>query len=123
MTTKINNTVKIKNIELTLLFLLGMVAIVHYMGLLDMKMYFSGIIFFAVCVYISFLWKEAKGDERDEYIKAKTDRYLFLLCNFIISLYILLGIILHFDFSIPLLFLSIMTLSKIIISKFLDLKN
>jgi hypothetical protein len=113
----------INYIEIVLLGLLGLIAIVHYMGLLDMKMYFSGIIFFAICAYVLFLYRETSGDERTEYIKAKTDRYLYLLCNFIISIYILLGIILHFDFSIPLFFLSVMTLSKIIISKILEINN
>lgn len=109
--------------EYILLASLFVVGVVHYLGLLDMKMYFSGILFLIVCVYISFLWKENIVDERSEFIKSKTDRLLFLLLNAILSVYVLLGILIHFDYNNSLLLLAGITIAKIVISKYLENKN
>ena len=109
--------------EYFLIGILALVAIVHYAGLLDMKMYFSGILLLLVCVYISLVITEKKGDERDEFIKAKTDRYLYLFINILLSIYVLFGILFHFDNTLATALLGIITLAKIIIGKFLQNKN
>lgn len=121
------NTIVKKHIinytEYILLSSLLLVGVLHYLDLLDMKMYFSGLLFLVVCVYISLLWKENVGDERTEFIKAKTDRYLFLILNFILSIYVLFGILLHYDYNQGLILLSLITFTKILISKHLENKN
>jgi len=120
--------IKIKNYiknyaEYFLVGILAFVAFVHYAGLLDMEMYFSGITLLIVCVYISLVVTEKNGDERNELIKAKTDRYLYLFVNILLSGYVLTGILFHLDIKLATIFLGIMTLSKIIIGKILQNNN
>ncbi len=97
--------------------------LIHYFGFLDQGMMYSGIIILLVCSFIGLIWKEKVLDERDEFIRAKTDRYLFLLTLSIVSISILIKTFSHQDYFDELLLLTILSICKLMISKFLTSKH
>lgn len=91
--------------------------VTYYFDLLKDGMMMSGIFAVVIMVYISMLWAEKIKDERDEYIRSKVDRILYIL-----TLVIVLGDIIYKTFShqsymSDIIILTILSLSKIVLSK------
>ena len=91
--------------------------ITYYFDLLKDGMMMSGIFAVVIMVYISMLWAEKIEDERDEYIRSKVDRVLYIL-----TLVMVLGDIIYKTFShqsymSDIIILTILSLSKIVLSK------
>ena len=106
---------KIKEYVLALIIIATFIT--YYFDLLKDGMMMSGIFAVVIMVYISMLLAEKIEDERDEFIRSKVDRILY-----IITLVIILGDILYKTFShesymSDIIILTILSLSKIILSK------
>lgn len=104
-------------------FYLGLIILslmfVHFFGLLDQSMMFSGLILILSFTFIGLVWGERSVDERDEFIRAKTDRYLYLLTLTSLSVLILFKTFAHIDYFYELILISILTFGKLVISKYL----
>ena len=103
--------------EYVLAFVIIATFITYYFDLLKDGMMMSGIFAVVIMVYISMLWAEKIEDERDEYIRSKVDRILYIL-----TLVIVLGDIVYKTFShqsymSDIIILTILSLSKIVLSK------
>ena len=103
--------------EYVLAFVIIATFITYYFDLLKDGMMMSGIFAVVIMVYISMLWAEKIEDERDEYIRSKVDRILYIL-----TLVIVLGDIIYKTFShqsymSDIIILTILSLSKIVLSK------
>ena len=64
--------------EYVLAFVIIATFITYYFDLLKDGMMMSGIFAVVIMVYISMLWAEKIEDERDEYIRSKVDRILYI---------------------------------------------
>lgn len=103
--------------EYVLAFVIIATFITYYFDLLKDGMMMSGIFAVVIMAYISMLWAEKIEDERDEYIRSKVDRILYIF-----TLIILLGDIVfktfsHQSYMSDIIILTILSLSKIILSK------
>lgn len=108
------HTTKLKEYVLAFLILASFAT--YYFDLLQDGMMTSGIIAVVIMLYISMIWAEKINDERDEYIRSKVDRFLY-----IITLVVILGDIVHKTFAhesymSSVVILTILSLSKILLS-------
>lgn len=106
---------KIKEYVLALIIIATFIT--YYFDLLKDGMIMSGIFAVVIMLYISMIWAEKIEDERDEYIRSKVDRILYIF-----TLIILLGDIVYKTFShqsymSDIIILTILSLSKIVLSK------
>ena len=111
---------KIKIGEFVLGISIVLLFLVHYFGFLDQSMIFSGILVTLVCAFIGLVWKEQALDEREEFIRTKTDRYLFLLTLSLISLSIIYKTFNHINYFEELLLLVILSIIKLFLSRFIS---
>ena len=112
--------------KLTEIFLGGTLFalfLVHILGLLDQSMMFSGFLVTLTCLYIAIIWQEKTLDERDEYIRAKTDRYLYLLTLSVLILSIIYKTFSHENYLYELILVAILSIGKLVISKVLREKH
>ncbi len=109
--------------EIILGSLIAFSLIVHFFDLLNDSMMFSGIIVIIILGYITTLFQEKTSDERDEYIRNKTNRYLFVLTTTLLLLIIIFKIFTHIDYKQELLLLTIIAFAKIVLNKFLTDNN
>ncbi len=113
--------IKVKEYVLALIIIATFIT--YYFDLLKDGMMMSGIFAVVIMVYISMLWAEKTEDERDEYIRSKVDRILYIL-----TLVIVLGDIVYKTFSHQsyindIIILTILSLSKIVLSKVIKNTN
>jgi nitrate reductase gamma subunit len=91
--------------------------ITYYFDLLKDGMMMSGIFAVVIMVYISMLWAEKIEDERDEYIRSKVDRLLYILTLIIVLGGIVYKTFSHQSYMSDIIILTILSLSKIVLSK------
>ena len=113
----------IKFAELILGLTLLIIVIIYITGLFDASMMISGAVVVLMCVYIGVLWSEGAVDERDEYIRSKVDRSLYILAIFLISANVLYYAFLHIDYKPQLVILCVLSASKLLLSKIIKEKN
>jgi hypothetical protein len=116
---KISNDAK----EYILGFLILVTFVTYYFDLLKDGMMTSGLIAIVVLSYIALIWSEKVHDERDEYIRLKVDRYLY-----IITMSLFLGVIIyktsiHHSYMTEIVILTVLALSKIILTKVVKSNN
>ena len=99
------------------------IVIIYITGLFDASMMISGAVVVLMCVYIGVLWSEGAVDERDEYIRSKVDRSLYILAIFLISANVLYYAFLHIDYKPQLVILCVLSASKLLLSKIIKEKN
>ena len=68
-------------------------------------------------VYIGIIWQEKMYDERDEYIRAKVDRYLYIITLGLIFADIVYKTFAHQSYMDGVIILTILSLAKVILSK------
>ncbi len=109
--------------EIVLSAVIALSLIVHFFDLLNDSMMFSGVIVIIILGYITTLFQESIQDERDEQIRFQTNRYLYILTTFILLAIIIYKIFTHINYQEELLILTIISIAKIILSKFLNEHN
>ncbi len=112
---------KIKEYVLGAVILLAFAL--YYFDVLKDGMMISGIFAVIIMLYISMIWREEVLDERDEYIRSKTDRYLYIVTLIIILLDVVYKTFTHQSYMSEVIILTILSLSKIVLGKFLKDRN
>lgn len=102
--------------EITLAGLLAGLLVAHFLGLFDPGMMVSGLMVVFSCAYIGFLWRESIYDERDEYIRAKVDRILYIFTLLLLTVVIVYKAFAHENYISEILIISLLSFGKIIIS-------
>ncbi len=116
---KINSKVK----EYILGFLILVTFITYYFDLLKDGMMMSGILAVVVMFYISMIWSEKVSDERDEYIRSKVDRMLYIITMILFLIDIIYKTFIHESYMSEIIILTILALSKIFLSKLVKERN
>ncbi len=116
---KINNNTK----EYILGFSILTTFVIYYFDLLKDGMVMSGLIAVLVMLYISVLWNENVNDERDEYIRSKVDRYLYIITMSLFLMDIIYKTFSHQSYMSEIIILTILALSKIFLSKLVKSNN
>jgi hypothetical protein len=108
-------------------YLMAVVIIVtfitYYFDLLKDGMMMSGVFAVIIMVYISMLWAEKIEDERDDYIRSKVDRILYILTLLIVLGDIVYKTFNHQSYMSDIVILTVLSLSKIILSKIIKETN
>lgn len=112
---------KIKEYVLGAVILLAFAL--YYFDILKDGMMISGVFAVIIMLYISMIWREEVLDERDEYIRAKTDRYLYIITLVILLSDVAYKTFAHQSYMSDVVILTILSLSKIILGKFLKDRN
>lgn len=102
--------------EVSLFGLLVGLLIAHFLGLFDSGMMISGMMVVFSCVYIGFLWRETVYDERDEYIRAKVDRMLYIFTLILLTGTIVYKAFAHTTYTSEIFIISLLSFGKIIMS-------
>lgn len=91
--------------------------ITYYFDLLHDGMMTSGIIAVVVMVYIGIIWQEQTHDERDEYIRSKVDRILYIMTLVLLLADITYKTFAHVSYMNELSILTILSIAKVVLSK------
>lgn len=102
--------------EIVLTGLLSGLLIAHFLGLFDSSMMVSGLMVVFSCAYIGLLWRENIYDERDEYIRGKVDRMLYIITLILLTLVIVYKAFAHVQYTSEILIISLLSFGKIIMS-------
>lgn len=102
--------------EIALAGLLLGLLIAHFLGLFDPGMMVSGLMVVFTSAYIGFLWRESVYDERDEYIRARVDRILYIFTLLLLTCVIVYKAFAHVNYISEILIISLLSFGKIIIS-------
>ncbi len=103
--------------EYALAFVIVSSFLAYYFDLLKDGMMMSGIFAVVIMVYIGIIWQEGAHDERDEFIRSKVDRILFILTLVLIFFDIIYKTFAHTSYMDGVIILAILSLSKIVLSK------
>lgn len=112
---------KINEVALSTLLVILLVA--HFLGLFGKGMMVSGLMVVFSCAYIGFLWRESIFDERDEYIRAKVDRMLYIFTLLLLTIVIVYKAFAHTDYTSEILVVSLLSFGKIIMSYIIKNKH
>ena len=93
--------------------------IVYYFNLLNDGMMVSGIITLVIALYTVLIWQEKIYDERDEYIRSKVDRYLYVSTSIMLMIDIVYKTFTHTSYVPTLLILCALYIIKIFLSRFI----
>ena len=123
-----NNKLKVKKISsevkeyiLGILILISFIA--YYFDLMRDGMMMSGLIAVVILSYIALIWSERVHDERDEYIRSKVDRYLYILVMGLFLIDIIYKTYIHHSYMSEIVILTILALSKIVLTKVIKNNN
>lgn len=97
--------------------------ITYYFDLLHDGMMMSGVIAVILMVYIGIIWQEQTHDERDEYIRSKVDRILYIVTLVLLLIDITHKTFAHISYMSELVILTTLSLAKVILSTFLRNKH
>ena len=111
---KTSSSLKLNEVALAGLLLVLLIA--HFLGLFDSGMMISGLMVVFSCAYIGFLWRESVYDERDEYIRAKVDRILYIFTLILLTIVIVYKAFAHVNYISEIIVISLLSFGKIIIS-------
>lgn len=114
-------TTQFKEYILSLVIVLTFIT--YYFDLLKDGMMMSGVFAVVIMIYISIIWAEKAHDERDEYIRSRVDRYLYILTLILIFLDIVYKTLLHESYMDGVIILTVLSLTKILLSRFMRSRN
>jgi hypothetical protein len=86
-------------------------------------MMMSGLLAVVVMLYISLMWSEKVSDERDEYIRSKVDRWLYIITMSLFLIDIIYKTFTHQSYMSEIVILTVLALAKIILSKVVKERN
>lgn len=118
MKNKFKLNMKSDTKEYILGFLIVLSFVTYYFDLLRDGMMMSGVLAVVIMLYISMIWSEKVYDERDEYIRSKVDRYLYIITMSLFLVDIIYKTFTHQSYMSEIFILTVLALSKIILSKF-----
>lgn len=95
----------------------------YYFDLLKDGMMMAGFLTVVVLSYIVLIWSEKVNDERDEYIRSKIDRYLYILVMGLFLIDIIYKTYIHHSYMSEIIILTILALSKIVLTKVVKSNN
>lgn len=107
---------KTKIKEYVLAFLIIATFATYYFDLLKDGMMVSGALAVVIMLYISLLWSEKVLDERDEFIRSKVSRLLYIITIVLILLDIIYKTFQHESYISSIIILTVLSLSKILLS-------
>lgn len=119
VTQKISNEIK----EYILGFLILIAFITYYFDLLKDGMMMSGLIAVVILSYIALIWSEKVHDEREEYIRSKVDRWLYIIVMGLFLIDITYKTYIHHSYMSEIVILTILAVSKIILTKVIKNTN
>jgi len=105
--------------EIALAGLLFGLLVAHFLGLFDPGMMVSGLMVVFTSAYIGFLWRESVYDERDEYIRAKVDRTIYIFTLLLLTIVIVYKAFAHVSYLSEIIIISLLSFGKIIVSYFI----
>jgi hypothetical protein len=114
-------TIKTKEYILAGLIIASFIA--YYCDLLQDGMVMSGILATIIVLYIGLVWAEKIHDERDEYIRSKVDRILYLVTLVILLVDIVYKTFTHQSYMSEILLLTILSLTKVVVSTMIKEKS
>ena len=120
---KILLNIKSETKECVLGFLILASFLTYYFDLLKDGMMISGILAVTIMLYISLIWSENVQDERDEYIRSKVDRCLYIITMSLFLIDIIYKTFVHLSYMSEIVILSILAISKIILAKIVKNTN
>jgi hypothetical protein len=120
---KLKNKLNTQTKEYILGFLILVSFITYYFDLLKDGMMMSGLLAVVVMLYISMIWSEKVYDERDEYIRSKVDRWLYIITMSLFLIVIVYKTFSHESYMTEIIILTILALAKIILSKVVKESN
>ena len=94
--------------------------VTYYLDVLKDGMMMSGIFAVVMMIYIGIIWQEGAHDERDEYIRSKVDRYLYILTLVLIFTDIVYKTFTHASYMDGVIILTALSLTKVLLSKFIQ---
>ena len=122
MKNKIINNIKMyREYLLSVLIVLSFAA--YYFDWLKDGMMMSGIIALILTIYISVIWSEKVYDERDEYIRSKVDRWLYIITMLIILCSVVYKTFTNSSYMLEVFILTALALSKVFLSKIVKEEN
>lgn len=89
----------------------------YYFDFFNDEMVVSGVIALVIVAYISILWSEQVYDERDDYIRSKVDRKLYIFTIILLLGDIVIKTFMHQSYMSELVILTLLALGKIFLSK------
>jgi O-antigen/teichoic acid export membrane protein len=89
----------------------------YYFDVFKDGMMISGIFAVVIMVYMGIIWQEHAHDEREEYIRSKVDRYLYILTLLLLFINIIHKTFTHESYMDSVIILTILSLTKVILSK------
>ncbi len=114
-------SVEVKEYVLGLLILIAFAT--YYFDLLKDGMMMSGILAVIVMLYIGMIWSEKIHDERDEYIRSKIDRWLYVITMSLFFIDIIYKTFTHQSYMSEIMILTVLALSKIALTKLVNNNN
>jgi hypothetical protein len=112
-----------KNKEYIMGALIVLSFISYYFDFFNDEMMVSGFISLLIVAYISILWSEQIFDERDEFIRSKVDRYLYIFTIVLLLVDIIIKTFLHQSYMSELIILTLLAMGKIFLSKMIKDSN
>ncbi len=95
----------------------------YYFDLFKDGMVISGVFAVVIMVYIGIIWQERAHDEREEYIRSKVDRYLYILTLLLVFVDIIYKTFTHESYMNDVIILTVLSLTKIVLSKTISNHN
>ncbi len=89
----------------------------YYFDVFKDGMMISGIFAVVIMVYMGIIWQEHAHDEREEYIRSKVDRYLYIITLLLLFINILHKTFTHESYMDSVIILTLLSLAKIVLSK------
>jgi hypothetical protein len=90
----------------------------YYFDFFRDGMMMSGVIVTVVVAYAALVWSEKVTDERDDYIRAKTDRALFILTLLLLLASIIYKTFSHESYAFEVTLLTVLAIAKVIIARY-----
>ncbi len=117
---------KIINTQLKEYILAGLIIasfLAYYFDLFKDGMMMSGVFAVVIMAYIAIIWQESVHDERDEYIRSKVDRILYILTLSLIFLDIVYKTFTHASYMDGVIILTVLSIAKVVLSKTMRSQN
>lgn len=109
--------------EYLLAFLILGSFVTYYFDLLKDGMVMSGLFAVVMMIYIGIIWQEKISDERDEFIRSKVDRMLYIITLILLLIDITIKTFAHVSYMNELIILTTLSLAKVIVSAVLRNKH
>lgn len=91
---------------------------IYYLDAFNDGMLMSGFLVILILVYIALIWSEKVQDERDEHIRARTGRILYIVTIFALLIDIIYKTFAHENYVSSVTILTLLALVKVLANKY-----